>query len=386
MAETEIHGHCDEKFSAVRDAFQKNFDDGLEIGASFALTIEGDVVVDLWGGDAVADGSRKWQRDTLMPVMSCSKTMCALCVYILMDRGLLELHEPVATYWPEFAQGGKEKMTLWHLLTHSSGLPGWDNSPDIKWVMNWEQATEHLARQKPMWEPGTKSGYQIYAHGHLLGELVRRVTGKSIGTFFREEIGEPLDVDFFIGLPEAEFARLGTPAPHLASLAEDAERIANGEAELYVRLTSNMSSTAFEDFMDPDWLQAEIPATNGISNARGMAKAGSILANHGTLNGQHFVSKDIAKLAWQEQIYVEDMVLEERVRYSLGFGLNSKEWELPAISANGFHWGGSGGSGLIMCPDNRASWSYVPNYFYGGMPKDPRANALTMAVTGGLDG
>lgn len=381
---TEIHGHCDEKFAAVRDAFQQNFDDGVEIGACFALTIEGEVVVDLWGGDAVADGLRKWERDTLMPVMSTSKTMCALCLYLLMDRELIALHEPVATYWPEFGQAGKDKITPWHFLTHSSGLPGWDNDPDIKWIMNWDQATEQLARQKPWWEPGTKTGYQLYTHGHLIGELVRRVTGKTIGTFFREEIGDPLDADFYIGLPETEFARLGTPTPHIASFKEVEEDTANGAWELYSRLTANLSATYFEDFSDPNWLKAEIPAGNGIANARGLAKAGSILANHGTVMGKHFVSDDLAKHAWQEQIYSHDLVLEERVRYSLGFGLNSKEWPLPDISANGFHWGGAGGSGLIMCPDNRASWSYVPNYFYAGMPKDPRANALTMAVTGAL--
>lgn len=386
MPNFEIQGHCDEKFASVRDAFQKNFDDGLELGASFALTIEGEIVVDLWGGDAVADGSRKWERDTLMPVMSCSKTMCALCVYLLMDRGVISLHEPVATYWPEFAQGGKENVTPWHFLTHSSGLPGWDNDPDINWIMNWEQTTEQLAKQTPWWEPGAKTGYQVYTHGFLIGELVRRVTGKSIGTFFREEIGDPLDADFYIGLPESEFARLGTPSPHLASYAELEEGAGSGAFELYLRLTANLGATFFEDSSDPKWLQAEIPAGNGIANARGLAKAGSILANHGTLEGQHFVSENLAKLAWQEQIYVHDIVMEERVRYSLGFGLNSKEWSLPDISANGFHWGGAGGSGLIMCPDNRASWSYVPNLFYAGVPKDARANALTMAVAGALDG
>lgn len=372
MAETEVQGHCDEKFSRVRDVFQRSFADGKELGASFALDIEGELVVDIWGGDAMLDGSKAWERDTIAPVMSSGKAMCALCGLLLLDRGLIALDEPVATYWPEFAQGGKENLPVRFLFTHSSGLSGWDKDIDVAWLYDWDRATSQLASQEPWWEPGTQSGYHLYTYGFLLGELVRRTTGKSIKQFFRDEIGDRLDADFYFGVEAGDLSRVAQPAHHTPS-HEDEEM-----DELQAKSMGRLSDTVYKDMLDPEWLTAEIPSSNGIASARGLAKAGSILANRGSVNGQYFMSEETARLAWQEQIYTHDLIMDEPIRLGLGFGISSPEWPMPF--PNVFHWGGYGGSQIAMCPDNRASWSYVPNLFYGGAPNQERSVPLSEAV------
>ncbi len=195
----EIHGFCDEKFSAVKEAFAKNFETDGDIGASFAATLNGKFVVDIWGGHADKAKSRPWEKDTIVNVFSTTKVMTIICALMLVDRGQLDLDAPVAKYWPEFAQNGKEKILVRQIFSHTSGLAGWEEKIEMKDFYNWDKAVSLLAAQKPWWEPGTKSGYHGITHGYLLGELVRRITGKSLGTFFKEEVSGPLNADFHIG-------------------------------------------------------------------------------------------------------------------------------------------------------------------------------------------
>ena len=215
----DIQGYCDPRFSAVKEMFTKNFESGSEVGASFAVTLDGEYVVDIWGGYSDKAEIIPWERDTITNVYSTVKVMTALCALILIDRGQLNIDSPVADYWPEFAQGGKDKIIVRWLLNHSAGLSGFDEHLTLEDMYDWERIIHLLERQKPWWEPGTQSGYHMVTFGYLVGELIRRISGKSIGTFFRDEIATPLGADFHIGLAEKHDARVAEliPPPPLES-------------------------------------------------------------------------------------------------------------------------------------------------------------------------
>ena len=214
-----IHGRCDPRFAAVRDAFAANFAAGREVGASFAATVEGEPVVDLWGGHADAATTRPWERDTIVNVFSTTKAMTALCAHLLVDRGLLDLDAPVARYWPEFAQAGKERITTRHLLTHSAGLAALRRSLPTEALYDWTRMVEALAAETPWWEPGSANGYHAMTYGYLVGEVVRRLTGKTLGRFLRDEVTAPLGADFHIGLAPSEDARVAEMVPPSAAEA-----------------------------------------------------------------------------------------------------------------------------------------------------------------------
>ncbi|MHA1985488.1 MAG: serine hydrolase domain-containing protein [Promethearchaeota archaeon] len=216
-SKVEIHGSCEPRFEAVKDAFTRNFEEEMEVGASFAVTINGKYVIDIWGGYKDKEKTQAWEKDTICNVYSTTKVPTVLCTMMCVDRGLLDLDEKVAKYWPEFAQNGKENILVRHLLSHTSGLAGFEVAGTVpsNYLYDWEKATSLLAAQKPWWEPGTKSGYHAITHGYLLGEVVRRVTGKSLGTFFKEEVANPLNIDFHIGLAEEHVPRVTKLMPDL---------------------------------------------------------------------------------------------------------------------------------------------------------------------------
>ncbi len=192
LKETEIHGHCDQRFSVVKEVFANNFRNGGDVGASFAATIDGKFVIDIWAGYADAGRTRPWKRDTLACLYSTTKTMTALCALILVDRGQLDLEAPVARYWPEFAQAGKKDIPVKYLLSRQSGLAGIDEQIPVEALFDWEHIVDLLAAQKPWWAPGTQCGYHAITQGYLVGEVIRRITHRTVGTFFREEIAGPL--------------------------------------------------------------------------------------------------------------------------------------------------------------------------------------------------
>lgn len=216
----EIQGLCEPRFEAVKDAFSWNFAEEMEVGASFAVMINGEYVIDIWGGYKEKEKTHPWEKDTICNVYSTTKVPTVLCTMMCVDRGLLDLDEPVVTYWPEFAQNGKENVLVRHILSHTSGLAGIEEIIPWSAYYDWDKIVNLLAAQKPWWEPGTKSGYHAITHGYLLGELVKRVSGKSLGTFFREEVAEPLNIDFHIGLPETKISRVSNliPAPPLIEM------------------------------------------------------------------------------------------------------------------------------------------------------------------------
>ena len=374
---SEIHGFCDEKFTKVKEAFSKNFEDDLEVGASFSVTLNGKFIIDIWAGYANGAKTHSWEKDTIVNVFSTTKIMTAICTLMLVDQGLLDLDAPVTKYWPEFAQGGKEKLPVRYLLSHTAGLSGFDRTPRTKILYNWEKIIHMLEAQKPWWEPGTKSGYHLITFGYLLGELIRRITGKSVGTFFRENIAEPLNADFHIGLLEEHDHRVGEliPPPQLSldQLGDvDPKSIA-------MRSLTSTIGVSVEATKTREWRAAEIPAANGHGNARSVARIAAAIACGGTLDGVYLLSSETIEKALEEQSYGTDLVLNVPIRFGLGLGLQSKE--LP-IGPNQriLYWGGWGGSTCIMDLDAKLSIAYVMNKMNPSLTEDLRSIRLVEAV------
>ena len=373
MADVTIGGFADEKFAGVRETFEQNLASGADIGASFCVTIEGETVIDLWGGWADEARTRPWTRDTIVNVYSTTKTMTALTALVLADRGLIDFDAPVARYWPEFAANGKAGVKVSHLMSHSAGLSGWKETITEADIYDWDKATGLLAAQAPYWEPGTASGYHALTQGYLVGEVVRRVTGKSLGTVFKEEIAGPLGADFHIGLPASEDARVADLIPPPPGGA-----IGDGEQP---ELTRNMSSNPPIDPLvtrTRAWRGAEIPAANGHGNARSIAGVHRILANGGTANGVRIMSEAGCRKALQVQIEGTDLIFNAPARFGMGFGLPSPTVPLP--NPNSVFWGGYGGSLAVIDMDARTSFGYAMNKMAGTTTGDTRAFGLMMGV------
>lgn len=368
----EINGTCQGRFAPVKEAFTKQLDAGLDVGASVAVTLDGEFVVDLWGGTTEAGGSEPWQRDTITNVWSTTKTMTALCALLLADRGELDLHAPVARYWPEFAAAGKEEVEVRHLLGHTSGLSGWDEPLEVSDLCDWEKVTSLLAAQAPWWEPGTQSGYHAVTQGYLVGEVVRRICGQSLGRFFAEQLAEPLGADFHIGLPPELHSRAVAviPPPDIdltgAEVPDIAQRtLANPP------MRAEFSATA-------EWREAEVPAANGHGNARSVARVQSVMACEGTLDGREYLSAKGCSAVFEEQSNGRDLVLGIPLRFGMGYGLSSEGIPLPGERCCA--WGGWGGSVVLVDMDNRMVVSYVMNKMEGGLVGDPRGAGLMIAA------
>jgi CubicO group peptidase (beta-lactamase class C family) len=368
-----VHGHTDARFAAVRAVFENNFATGADVGASFCATIDGETVVDLWGGHADPAKTAPWQKDTIVNVYSTTKTMTALTALLIADRGELDFDAPVAKYWPEFAANGKAGVKVSHLMSHAAGLSGWKEPITKADVYDWEKCTSLLAAQAPYWEPGTACGYHALTQGYLVGEVIRRITGKTVGTVFREEIAGPLGADFHIGLPASEDARVAELIPPPPGTG-----IGQGEPSA---LMTNMSTNPGVDVSETKtraWRGAEIPAAGGTGNARAVAQIHTILANGGMAQGKRFMSEAGCRKALELQIAGTDLVLGMPVRYGLGFGLAGGM--VPFPNPNSMYWGGYGGSIAIIDMDARATYAYTMNRMQGTTVGDVRGFGLIMAM------
>ena len=372
----EIQGFCDERFTSVREVFEKNFEEGLEVGASFAATLNGKFIIDIWAGNADAAQTLPWEENTIVNVYSTTKVMTAICALMLVDRDLLDLDAPVADYWPEFAQNGKERILVRYLFSHSSGLSGWEEKIRIEDFYNWDKAVNLLAAQKPWWEPGTKSGYHSSTFGNLLGELVRRITGKTLGIFFKEEVAEPLKADFHIGLPEEYDSRVGEliPPPPM-----DMNQIGEFDPNSIATKTFMNPIMNPEDTKTRAWRAAELPADNGHGNARSVARITAAIACGGELDGVRLLSIDTIEKALEEQSYGTDLVLMVPIRFGLGLGLQNKERPIGP-NQRVLYWGGWGGSVSIMDLDAKLSIAYVMNKMVTTTSGDPRSTRLIEAL------
>ena len=368
-----MSGLADDRFAAVREVFEGHLVSGVDLGASVAITVDGETRVDLRGGWADAERTRPWTRDTLVNVYSTTKTMTAMTALLLADRGELDFDAPVVRYWPEFAANGKAEVKVSHLMAHSAGLSGWKEPVTHDDLYDWEKMTSLLAAQAPFWAPGTAPGYHGVTQGYLVGEVVRRITGLSLGTVFRQEIAEPLGADFHIGFgPEhdARVADLSPPPPPVP-----VPGVTPGDLLLNVALNPMLDPLATRTRA---WRAAEIPAAGGHGNARAVAEVHAMLANGGVAKGQRLLSEAGCRKALELQVEGVDLVFGLPVRYGLGFGLPGAMLRTP--NPNSLYWHGYGGSLAVIDMDARTTFAYAMNRMRTDAPVDPRAAALAQAM------
>ncbi len=363
----DIQGSYDDLFDAVPRALAGMLDAG-DAGASVAVFVDGEPVVDVWGGFADADRTGPWQRDTITNVWSVTKTMTALCALILADRGELDPDAPVGRYWPEFAAAGKEKALVRHLLSHTAGLPDWDGP--VEELYDWTSATARPAALAPQWEPGTAAGYHSLTQGFLVGEVVRRITGRSVGEFIAAEVAGPLGADFRIGLPAEHDHRVALAVPP-PSRDEDYAASAPGDSSS----ATSATPIRLRDGNSVAWRRAQIPAASGFGNARSVALVQSVLACGGAVGGVRLLSRAGCDRAREEQFAGEDRRLGMPVRWGLGYGL----------FGGAFGWGGWGGSLVVIDPEGRMAVAYVTDQMCDPAD-DTRGMELVAAAYDGLKG
>jgi CubicO group peptidase (beta-lactamase class C family) len=396
--EIAISGTVEPGYEGVRDAFATNFAEHGEVGAGFSLVVDGRTVVDLWGGVADAATGAAYTDDTLQLVFSTTKGATALCANLLAQRGELDVDAPVATYWPEFALGGKGDIPVRWLLGHKAGLPFIDAHVELEDLLAWHPAVEALAAMTPLWEPGTAHGYHAVTYGWLVGEVVRRITGKSLGTFFADEVADPLGLEFWIGLPDEQQARVapltnrGLPRPGAAKRAVESEEPFEdlvttvekllGPGSMLVKALGGAVSMPFVvegAFNRHDVRAAELPAANGVTNARSLARmyAATIGPVDGASTGPLLTPEQVAA-ASTTQTSGPDACLVFETTFGLGY-MTASPFS-PYGSARSFGHAGAGGSVGFADPENGLGFGYVMNRMLANLSGDPRSQGLVRAV------
>jgi CubicO group peptidase (beta-lactamase class C family) len=387
----EIEGHTAPGFDAVRDAFAANFTTGTETGAAVSVYRHGEKVVDLWGG--TTDDGSAYRHDTLQAVYSTTKGATSACALLLAQRGELDLDAPVARYWPEFAAEGKHDIPVRWLLTHQAGVPVLDQPIALADALAWHPMTEALAAQTPSWTPGTEHGYHAVTFGWLVGEVVRRVCGQSLGTFFRTEIAEPLGLDFWIGLPKTEHhrvSRLIEPPPPDPQNAPNPAELPEPLRDIITAYTdpTSLTSRAYAcvtpalDNNNPDVLAAEVPATGGVCTAHALARFYAALI--GEVDGHRVFTPATLTAATTEHAAGLDRILRIPVRWSAGYALYTDQ--SPWLPETMFGYSGLGGSIGFADPATGVAFGYVMNHMSQGMAPDPRAANLVTAVRASIGG
>ena len=362
---TPLGGTCSARFDPLRELFAAKLESGEDLGASLAVNIDGEMVVDLWGGWADEARTAPWTENTIANVFSTTKTMTALAALVLVDRGELDLDATVAKYWPEFAARGKAGIKVRQLLSHTSGVSGWDQPITLEDLYDWDKSTALLAAQAPWWEPGTASGYHMLNYGHLIGEVIRRITGQRLGEFLAAQVAGPLGADFHIGLPPSEFHRVANvvpPPPKEVELPGTPDRAGVTMPDL-PQLDPN--SVAFKTWTNPTmrplhecscterWRRADIGAANGHGNARSVARLQSAVACGGEVDGVRLLSPPTIDRIFEVQSDGIDLVMGIPFKFGVGYSL-SPEGRVCA-------WGGTGGSTVIIDADRRITFAYVMN-------------------------
>ena len=384
-----VSGFYDPKFQNVADEFVNNFEERGEIGASIALNVEGEAVVDLWGGYRDPVSKAPWERDTLSVVFSCTKAATALCAHRLIDQGKMDLDAKVTQYWPEFGQNGKEDATVRMMLNHSVGLPAFREPIKDGGYYDWEYMIDRLSKEAPFWEPGTRNGYHMISFGWTVGELVRRVSGKSLGTYFKENFADPLELDYWIGLPEEHEERTAHMIPH-APTADDKP------TDFMTNLMTDPTSIQHLCFLNsgkhqPDCREAhaaEIGGGGGIANARALAGLFAPLANGGSLNGVTLLSRNhIEKMSAVSMATLKDATLLIPTRFALGFMTSmdnryrpTGELETAIIGDRAFGHVGAGGSIGFADPDCRLGFGYSMTKMGTGLMLNDRGQSVVDAA------
>ncbi len=393
MTATDSGGICKPGFERVAEAFQKNFDEHGEIGASVCLSVGGETVVDLWGGMADPKTQAPWTRDAVSIVFSCTKGATALCAHVLASRGQLDLDAPVTEIWPEFGQHGKDRVTTRMMLDHSAAVPAVRDKVKSDGPYDWNYMTERLAAEVPFWQPGTRNGYHGFTFGWTVGEMVRRVSGKSLGTFFRDEIATPLGLDFWIGLPEAI-------EPRVAPVIAHAYKANEPKTPFMADLGDKSTIAALFYFNNGAWRlggantrqghAAEIGAANGITNARGLAGMYAPLSQGG---GDLVDAKTLARMGEVSMATHDDATLRIPTRFALGFmksmdnrkrSLAAKLWgedcDSVILGSAAFGHVGAGGSLGFADPVAGFSFGYTMNKMGPGLLLNERGQGLVDAA------
>jgi CubicO group peptidase (beta-lactamase class C family) len=357
---TPLGGTCSARFEPLRELFAAKLEWGEDLGASVAVNIDGEMVVDLWGGWADEARTVPWTENTITCVFSTTKTMTSLAALVLVDRGELDLDENVAKYWPEFAARGKAGIKVRHLLSHTSGVSGWDQPVTIEDLYDWDKSTARLAAQAPWWEPGTASGYHGTTYGHLIGEVIRRITGQRLAKFFAAEIARPLGADFHIGLSPSQFPRVANlVAPGWPPT--DLTRLEPGSVA-FKTVTGPLGDPNIELSRAERWRRADIGAFNGHGNARSVARIQSAVACGGQTGGIRLLSPKTIERVFEVQSDGIDLVMGIHLRMGLGYGLLPMPQVLPFLPEGRLcTWGGAGGSLVLIDADRRLTFAYVMN-------------------------
>jgi CubicO group peptidase (beta-lactamase class C family) len=376
----EIEGTCDERFSAVRSALQRNVDSGAELGASLVIDLDGEIAADLWGGHRDEARTEPWERDTITNVWSTTKTVTSLAALMLADRGELDVDAPVARYWPEFAAAGKDGVLVRHLLSHTSGVSGLDQPAVVEDLYDWDKATARFAAQAPWWEPGTASGYHALNFGHLVGEVVRRISGKPLKQFVAEEIAGPLGADFQIGADESDWGRIANVVPppplpfDLEALGLDSPAVKTFTGPV---ADANNANT-------PGWRQADIGAANGHGNARSVARIMSVISRGGEVDGIRLLRPETIDQIFRTQASGPDLVLGVPLRFGIGYGLPLLQ-TIPYIPDERIcFWGGWGGSIIMMDTGRHLTISYMMNLMGPGIIGSDRSAEYVQAIYAAL--
>lgn len=383
-----LRGIFDARFAEVAREFEANFRDRDEVGASVCITLGGETVVDLWGGRVAREGA-PWEEDTVCVVFSCTKGATAICAHILASRGKLDLDAPVAEYWPEFARKGKEAATVRMMLDHSVAVPAMREPLKQGAFADWEYMVERLEAEEPFWKPGVRNGYHMINFGWTVGEIVRRVSGKSLGTFFREEVAAPTGADFWIGTPEEVEERV---APVIYYTREPVEPL----SDFQIALVNDKSSIQWLALMNGgglqansrEWHAAEIGGGGGISNGRGLARIYAPLACGGSLGEAKLVdSVTLARMGEVSMATHEDATLLIPSRFALGFmkSMDNRGWKAgnndsAILSSAAFGHVGAGGSIGFADPAEGMSFGYAMNRMGKGILMNERGQSLIDAA------
>lgn len=383
-----VEGTCEQQFSRVKETFQAHFSGGQEIGAAVAITLENRLVVDLWGGHRDRQQTCPWQADTLVNVYSTTKGMTATCLHRLIDERLLDPDEKVARYWPEFEQNGKRDITIRQLLCHQAGLPAISIPLAPESIFDWETMTNALAEQKPWWPPGSRHGYHARTFGWLLGELVRRACGKTVGAYFSDEIARPLGLDFHIGLESSRHHKVApitkVPPPPPGTTPNLGDIFLNQPDTLTARAFTNPNIYRLGDVANSAaWRSAEIPSSNGHGTARALARLYGALACGGSVDGIRMLSSERIDEMRSDQARGEDAVLLTETRFGMGF-MKSVPGAAMGPNDGAFGHPGTGGSVGFADPDAGVGFGYVMNKCGSSILIDERPAALMEAFYASL--
>jgi CubicO group peptidase (beta-lactamase class C family) len=374
----EIHGTYEPRFERVAHELAHNVDSGKEVGASIYLNVDGVDVIDIWSGWKDREHTAPWGEDTLVNVFSGSKTVTSLAVMMLVDRGEIDVNAPVADYWPDFAQNGKEKVIVRQLMSHTGGVSGWETPFRFEEAFDIEGSTARLAAQAPWWEPGTVSAYHASTYGHLLAELVRQVSGKTLPEFIATEIAGPVDADFYLGVPDTEFGRIATIYPVEDGPAPEAKPQTPTTPEEIINAKTRAGSFSgtmgdeFTVFNSPEWWRSVFGGSSGHANARGLGRIVSALTNGGVSRGVKLLSPATIDLIFEEQANGVDIYYQKPIRWGIGYALadevDNKRGPLPFIcpGKKTAFWYGTGGSGAIADVERGVTFAYTMNQCYSG--------------------